>query len=147
MSVRAVGAEGDHHVRPDAAQMIRDCLLRDLGRHRVQRTIRIAKHRDLAHAQLAGRGSQLRFTRAADDFVVRPLVAVAEEAAALTPRGGQQIRLDTVRCVLRQRAARSQRFIIGMSEDAHEPACHAAILSSLRGRAYRPRARFKRARW
>src|SRR5262245_8492504 len=122
MAIRAVGAEGDDDVRLDAAQVLFDRLLRDRRRHGVERTIGIPKYADLTYAQLAGSGTQLRFARLRDDVVRRPL-AIAEPPA-LTPRRRQQVGFDTFRCVLRQRAARPQRFIVGMSQDAHEPWCH-----------------------
>src|SRR5688572_32037131 len=49
MAVGPVGAERDHYLWLDASQLLRDRLLRDRRRHRVDRTIRVAKHRSEEH--------------------------------------------------------------------------------------------------
>ncbi len=106
-------------VRPDAAQVAGDRFLRGCGIDRVERAVRIAEERDLAHAQLLRRGPQLRLARLADDVGARTLAAVAEPAT-LAARRRDEIRLDAFRRVFRQRPARPQRLVVGVGEDAHQ---------------------------
>ena len=58
MAVRAVGAEGDHDVRPDAPDVRGDRLdrLADVGP--IQRLVLVVEHGDVANAQHRGGGAQ-----------------------------------------------------------------------------------------
>src|SRR5688572_2030880 len=129
MAVGPVGAERDHYLWLDASQLLRDRLLRDRRRHRVDRTIRVAKHDDLAHAELACSGAELGLACLPDHGVDRPLRTGAE-AAALSARRRDEKRLDAFRRVPGQRPARPQRFVVRVGEDAHQSPCHRTITVS-----------------
>ena len=53
--------------------------------------------------------------------MLRLVGSVTAEATSLTARGRDEQDLDALRCVFRERSSDAQRFIIGMSEDGHQP--------------------------
>src|SRR5688500_15321346 len=120
MAVRAIRSERDDHVRPDTAQMTRDRRLRSAWVDGVERAIRISKHGHLADAEFARGGAELCLARGTNHIGTGPLAVVAE-ASALAACGCHERCLDAFRRVLRQSPARTERLVVRMCQDTHQP--------------------------
>jgi hypothetical protein len=119
VSVATVVAEGDHHVRADAAQVGHE-LGDDLGRRRlVEVAVQVVQEIDPSDAKHVGGGIQLRLAAHAQNVQAR--VPAGAEPAALTARRRDQRDLHTFGRIARQRAAHTHRFVVRVCKDSHQP--------------------------
>ena len=109
-------------MRPDAAHLGGDSLLRDSRIDAVERTVGVPENDDLTDTKFLRCRAKLRLASRPDDFQSWTLLTVAE-TTTLAPRRGHDERLDPFRGVFRQRPARPQRLVVGVGEDAHQSQC------------------------
>jgi hypothetical protein len=119
VSIRAVGIERDNHMRADAPQMSNDFCNGFGGIRLIEVAINVIEEAHLADAEFSRGVEQFRFADLAERFQARIVLFVAPPAA-FAARGGDEICLDSLGGILRQRPAHAQGFIVGMSENAHQ---------------------------
>src|SRR5260370_11385527 len=118
MPVASVGPEGDDNVRLDAPQVPGD-LCHDLGRvGLVQLAIEVPQEIDAANTQDFGCRLQLCFTDLSQALKCW-IFTLVTEPAALTPRGSDEEGFYSLSTIFGQYTARTQRFVIGGSQDSH----------------------------
>ncbi len=122
MAVGAVGAEGHHHLRLDAPDVRGDRLDRFADVGPIQRLVLIVEHRDVGDPQHRGRRAQFLLADLSQTLGAGVLgrIPMPPESALLSPGGRDEKRLDALGCVLRQRAADTQRLVVGVGQDGHQ---------------------------
>jgi hypothetical protein len=120
VAVCAERVEGDHDLRAQASEL-RDDTTGRLSRLRlVECPIHVVQELDLAHAKFSRRRPELRLADSSH-LGVAGATLVREIAPPLAARGRDDVRLDPLRRIRRQRPADAERLVIGMSQDSHEP--------------------------
>ena len=125
MSIAALWPKGDDDLRLDTIDVA--CDARDgLARvHVVEGGIGIVEKADVVDAEHARRCDQFRFTDGGK--LPRRRVAQLAIPPALTARRGDQVGLDALPGIPRQRPAHSQRLVVGVREHRHETKLHTLI--------------------
>ena len=119
VAVGPVGAEGDHDLGPQAAQVGGDPVGRLPGVGLVEVAVNVAEQRQLADTQGRHRAAQLSLTEARHRGQAGVVGRVALPAA-LAEGGCHQIRLDPLGGVLCQGSATTKGFIVGVGQDSHQ---------------------------
>jgi hypothetical protein len=119
MSIEATGVEGDHNVWPHPPQLRHQRADRLIWSGLVELAIDIVEEADLLEAQRACRQAQLGLAHPPQRR--RAWVVVwGAGPAVLAARGRHQIGRDAFGGVSGQDAARPQRFVVGVGQDAHQ---------------------------
>ena len=131
MAIRPLGPEGDDDVRLDPAEVSRDLRARFHGVDLVERPVLVIEERNFPQAKLDRGRAQLRLSGLADDGRARRLGAVAVPAT-LTSRRRDEIRTHAFCRTLRQCSTGTERLVVWMRQDAHQPkfrSGHTSVLS------------------
>src|SRR5262245_32054000 len=131
MAVSAVRAERHYNVRFDAADEWHDLALRLHRTGTIEVSIDVIEKMNLTDSQFRARCTQLGLTHFTHNSK-RGSHGYISEAAALSSCCCKEVRLDSLFRVTGERPAHSQRFIVGMRQDAHqsETVSHFSLLSS-----------------
>ena len=120
MPVRSIRTESDDHLGPNAPDVRRNSANRRRGGNCVHAAVRVAEDRDLPNPEHRGGFTQLRFTNAAD-FLRLSALPVWTEPPPLPASSRREIRPDPLSRVFGDRAAETERFIVGMSQNGQQP--------------------------
>jgi hypothetical protein len=117
--VGTIETEAHDDLRAHIAHLGHDTTHDLLRRRGVEPTVAVAEHLDTADSKLMSRRAKLLFTNTAD-LIVRRAIAVVEVAPTLAACSRDEKRLQTLRGIMGEGAAESERLVIGMCEDGEE---------------------------
>src|SRR5262245_61597292 len=119
MAVCAVRAERHHNMRLEAADEWHDLPLNLHRTGTIEVPVNVIEKMNLTYSQFPARCTQLRLSHFTHNSKRGPHGCISE-AAALPSRCCNEIGLDALFRVSGQRPAYSQRFVVGMRQDAHQ---------------------------
>src|SRR5262245_28515301 len=120
MAVSTVRAKRHNDVGLDDADESRDLPLRLDGIRTVEVSVDVIEKMNLANPQLSACRSQLGLTHFAHNFKRRSYRGITK-AASLAPRSCDEKCFDALFGVSGESPTHSQRFIVGMCKNAHQP--------------------------
>ncbi|CAA9230774.1 MAG: hypothetical protein AVDCRST_MAG26-952 [uncultured Chloroflexia bacterium] len=119
MAIRAVGSEGDDHLRSNAPQVAHDLAGRLGGVSLVQVAVDVVEEGHVADAQRVCRVVELACPQLTQRTGAGIVGGVALPAALATRRR-EEVHFDVLGGIPGERAARAERLVVGMGKDGQQ---------------------------